>query len=95
MSPKGPDSRVALSMLPLFERGQLALVAYVAALPAHEQPMGGVKAVERMNVITAADFDKSPRLVRQHVCRNACMIHILCEDGHLCAIVEPRVIQHW
>jgi hypothetical protein len=95
VSPTGPDTKVALAMLSLFDRGRIALVAYVNALPPFARPMGESKAVERMNVVTAEDFDTHASLIRRHVCANACMVHVLCEDGHLCAIVEPRPILHW
>lgn len=89
------DPAAALDMVPLFHRGRCALAAYVDALPTWAQPLGGARSVAHMDVVTAADFDTHARLIRTHVWANMCMVHVLCEEGQLCAIVQPRHIRHW
>jgi len=82
-------------MAPLLERGRAAIVAYVNSLPESMQPLGGTRSVEKMDVITAADFDASPRLVRRHCVRNKVLVTILCESGGLCSMMAPRLLEHW
>ena len=84
-----------MRMVPLFERGQAALTDYVASLPAMGQPLGGTRAIVGMKVVTAADHDDQPRLVRRYVCANRAVVQVLCEDGHLCSVHASRDIPHW
>lgn len=85
MSPTAPDTETAMRMLPLLDRGREALHAHLASLPAVARPM---VVGNSLSVVTEADYVANAILLLRHVCRNGAPTHILCTDGHLCALLE-------
>ncbi len=90
MTQHEPDEAVALSVLPLLHRGQDALRTRIALLPKALRPIGG----QNMLVVTLADFAANAELCFRHVVQNGTPMHILCDDGSICALLEQR-ITHW
>lgn len=81
------ETRAMAEMEPVLERGREALKAYIRALPPRSQPMGGDRSVEKsMAIVTYEDFVANPALCLRYVVQNKASTHILCEDGHLCAL---------
>jgi hypothetical protein len=77
-----------MRMVSLFNRGREALMAYIATRPVHLQPMGGIKGVFGINVVTREDFVASPELCLDHATVNGALIHILSPDGQIAALLE-------
>jgi hypothetical protein len=88
LSPNAPDTQIAMRMVSLLSRGRAALEAYIVSRPVHLQPMGGVRGVVGINVVTREDFVASPELCLDHATVNGALIHILSPDGQLAALIE-------
>lgn len=89
------DETAERAMHPLFERGREALRAYVSALPNEARPLGGPGAVDSIRVVCLDDFVAHARLCVRNVVANGVLTHVLCEEGHLCAILERRIVRRW
>lgn len=87
-----PSDRRKALMEELVKRGIAALQLYVSSLPVSKQPAGGAGVIGKMkwNVITAEDFALHADVIRKYVCENKELVHILSDNGSLCALLEPR-----
>lgn len=92
--PRVANSRVALAMVTIVDRGIAALQKYVEKMNKDDQPAGGAEIIAKLNwhVVTAADFDKYPRIIRKHVTENQVIVRVLDETGKLVAVLEPRTL---
>jgi hypothetical protein len=90
VSPVDPD--IALAMIPLFERGTIALTEYYTKLRPDERPTGTPAQAARMvrGIVTREDFVKHADLCFDHVTINAAVIHVLCAHGAICAVLDKR-----
>lgn len=71
-------------MVPLFERGREALRQYVLTLRPGDRPA----LAQQMEVVTYEDFVKETELVFRHCVHNGATVHVLCESGALCLLLE-------
>ena len=85
------DVELAKAIVPLLERGGEELRAYINGLPPWGQPLGGAKAIGKsIHIVTHADFCAHPALVLRYVVESKVPVHVLCEDGHLCALLAKH-----
>lgn len=96
LSPHAPELHTAMRMLPLLERGQRALVAYIDSNagidPFRRRVLLGT--ASSISVVTEEDFDANAELCIRHVKHNGVTTHILDKLGGLCVVLAQR-IEDW
>lgn len=82
-------AELARAMVPLLERGDEALRAHIASLPASAGPVLG-SGLGVLHVVTEEDFAANAMLCLRFVTSEAARkpMHILCANGALCALLE-------
>lgn len=80
---------LARAMVPLLERGDEALRAHIASLPASSGPIVGT-GIGVLYVVTEEDFAAHALLCLRFVTSEAARkpMHILCANGAICALLE-------
>jgi hypothetical protein len=73
----------AMAFDDLTTAGRAALEAQHIEIPLHERPISG-----KLDVVLIADYAAHPLLCLRHVRASGQSLHILCEDGTLCALLE-------
>jgi hypothetical protein len=74
----------AMAFDDLITSGRLALEAQHIDIPIEDRPIGG----GNLDVVLQADFAAHPLLCLRHVRASGRSLHVLCEDGTLCALLE-------
>lgn len=82
-TPTGLDMVAAMQMIPLIERGRAALTAHILALPPRERPVTPIT----IDVVTEADYTAHAIWCLRHAVHNGRTVHVLCENGSVCALL--------
>ena len=82
-TPHGLDMVAAMQMIPIVERGRAALEARILLLPFHDRPVTPVT----IDVVTEADYAAHAVTCLRHAVHNIRTVHVLCEDGSVCALL--------